>query len=158
LSIPPRAARSSANDDRAGLRRRPSGEAAFSGRNRPDGPCDLPPLRHADPSRRTVGPRPRRPRPDALVGPGARILQPRDRGAPPARDLEALVTAIADTLDELRVPIDSVRGYARNPRRGDLAAIKRSLEVNGQYRPIVVNRRTGEVLAGNHTWLAAREL
>ena len=28
----------------------------------------------------------------------------------------------------------------------------------GQYRPIVVNRPTGEVLAGNHTLLAAREL
>jgi DNA modification methylase len=65
---------------------------------------------------------------------------------------------IAATLDELRVPIGSVRGYGRNPRRGDVAAIKRSLEVNGQYRPIVVNRRTTEVLAGNHTWLAAREL
>jgi site-specific DNA-methyltransferase (adenine-specific) len=65
---------------------------------------------------------------------------------------------IADTLAELVVPIDSVRAYGRNPRRGDVAAIRRSLEVNGQYRPIVVNRRTGEVLAGNHTWAAAREL
>jgi len=65
---------------------------------------------------------------------------------------------IAATLDELRVPIDSVRGYPRNPRRGDVAAIRRSLEVNGQYRPIVVNRRSGEVLAGNHTLAAAAEL
>src|SRR5439155_8335241 len=29
---------------------------------------------------------------------------------------------------------------------------------NGQYRPLVVNRRTGEVLAGNHTLEAARAL
>ena len=65
---------------------------------------------------------------------------------------------IADTLAELKVPIGSVRAYGRNPHRGDVVAIKRSLEVNGQYRPIVVNRRTSEVLAGNHTWLAVREL
>lgn len=65
---------------------------------------------------------------------------------------------VAETLAELVVPIDSVRPYERNPRRGDVAAIRRSLEVNGQFRPIVVNRRTGEVLAGNHTWHAAREL
>lgn len=65
---------------------------------------------------------------------------------------------VAPTLAELVVPIESVRAYERNPRRGDLPAIKRSLEVNGQYRPVVVNRRTGEVLAGNHTWLAAVEL
>jgi DNA modification methylase len=66
--------------------------------------------------------------------------------------------AIAPTLDELRIPIDSVRGYKGNPRRGDLEAITGSLQVNGQYRPIVVNRRSGEVLAGNHTWQAARAL
>ncbi len=33
-----------------------------------------------------------------------------------------------------------------------------SLEVNGQYRPIVVRRGTNEILAGNHTWKAAVEL
>jgi ParB-like chromosome segregation protein Spo0J len=33
-----------------------------------------------------------------------------------------------------------------------------SLERNGQYRPIVVNRRTMGVLAGNHTLRAAIEL
>ena len=45
-----------------------------------------------------------------------------------------------------------------NPRRGDVAAIRESLEVNGQYKPIVVNRPTMDVLAGNHTLRAAREL
>ena len=48
--------------------------------------------------------------------------------------------------------------YGRNPRRGDTRAIRESLERNGQYRPIVVNRRTMEVLAGNHTLAAALEL
>lgn len=68
------------------------------------------------------------------------------------------MSAIAPTLADLRVPIGGLRPYARNPRRGDLAAIRASLEAHGQYRPIVVNRRTDEVLAGNHTLAAALEL
>ena len=55
---------------------------------------------------------------------------------------------IPDTLRALAVPIDSVRPYEHNPRRGDLDAIKESLEANGQYRPVVANRRDGTVLAG----------
>jgi DNA modification methylase len=65
---------------------------------------------------------------------------------------------IPDTLSELTVPVTDLRPYGRNPRRGDVAAIRRSLEAHGQYRPLVVNRRTGEVLAGNHTLAAALEL
>lgn len=58
---------------------------------------------------------------------------------------------------------DELTPYHRNARQGDTAAIARSLEVNGQYRPIVVNlgTHTGrplEVLAGNHTLAAARSL
>ena len=58
---------------------------------------------------------------------------------------------IPETLSALAVPIDSLTPYQDNPRRGDLEVIKESLAANGQYRPIVANRRTGEVLAGNHT-------
>lgn len=65
---------------------------------------------------------------------------------------------IPETLSALAVPIDSITPYRDNPRRGDLDAIKESLAVNGQYRPIVANRRTGEVLAGNHTLRAAELL
>jgi len=65
---------------------------------------------------------------------------------------------IPATLDALRVPLDELRVYPRNPRRGDTSAIAISLQVNGQYRPLVVNRRSNEILAGNHTFLAAREL
>ncbi len=56
------------------------------------------------------------------------------------------------------VPIDRLRPYPGNPRRGDLEAIRESLRENGQYRPIVVNRSTSEVLVGNHTLKAARQL
>lgn len=52
--------------------------------------------------------------------------------------------------------------FAGNARRGRVAEIRTSLRRLGQYRPIVVNRgsltgRPLEVLAGNHTLVAARE-
>jgi ParB/Sulfiredoxin domain len=56
------------------------------------------------------------------------------------------------------IPTDSLRPHPDNPRRGNVAAICESLERNGQYRPLVVNRQTMEVLCGNHTLRAAREL
>ena len=53
--------------------------------------------------------------------------------------------------------------YHQNPRQGNVEEIARSLEINGQYRPIVVNIGTAtgrplEVLAGNHTLKAALKL
>lgn len=59
--------------------------------------------------------------------------------------------------------VDQLATYHRNPRRGNVDRIAESLRVNGQYRPIVVNRgthtgRPNEVLAGNHTLMAARSL
>jgi len=65
---------------------------------------------------------------------------------------------IAPAIKHLAVAIADLRLHADNPRRGDVPAIEESLSFHGQYRPIVVNRPTGEVLAGNHTLLAAREL
>ena len=56
------------------------------------------------------------------------------------------------------VPLSRLRPYPGNPRLGDVEAIKESLRRNGQYRPIVVNRRTMEVLAGNHTLRSAKDL
>lgn len=61
------------------------------------------------------------------------------------------------------LPVAELNSFEGNPRRGDVAKIAESLEVRGQYRPIVVNRgtytgRNMEVLAGNHTLAAAREI
>lgn len=61
------------------------------------------------------------------------------------------------------IATDKLTTYYRNPRRGNIPVITESLEHLGQYRPIVVNLgthtgRPNEVLAGNHTLLAAREL
>lgn len=61
------------------------------------------------------------------------------------------------------VPPRELSVYHRNPRRGDVGVIAASLMANGQYKPIVVNRgthtgRPNEVLAGNHTLMAIRDL
>jgi ParB-like chromosome segregation protein Spo0J len=48
--------------------------------------------------------------------------------------------------------------FPGNPRRGDVAAIARSLETNEQFAPIVVSRATNRILSGNHTAEAARSL
>ena len=56
------------------------------------------------------------------------------------------------------VPIMELREFPNNPRRGDVELLVESLGYHGQYRPIVANRRTSEVLAGWHTLKAARKL
>ncbi|MFE2346057.1 ParB N-terminal domain-containing protein [Kitasatospora cineracea] len=71
------------------------------------------------------------------------------------------VDRIVDSLLPFAVPIGDLNRYHQNPRRGDVAAVAESLRVNGQFRPIVVNRgtltgRPNEILAGNHTWDAAK--
>lgn len=56
------------------------------------------------------------------------------------------------------VDLDTLTPYDKNPRIGDVGAIADSLTINGQYRPLVVNYDTNEILAGNHTWRAAGHL
>jgi ParB-like chromosome segregation protein Spo0J len=62
------------------------------------------------------------------------------------------------TTDTETVPVDQLTPHPGNPRRGNVDAIAESLRAHGQYRPIVANRRTGLILAGNHTWRAAKRL
>jgi hypothetical protein len=56
------------------------------------------------------------------------------------------------------VAIDSVQPHPGNARIADTAPIAESLRINGQYRPIVVQASTGFILAGNHTWKAAKSI
>lgn len=72
-------------------------------------------------------------------------------------------TARINAITYERVHVDDLYTFEKNPRRGDVAKVADSLRLRGQYRPIVVNRGTHtgrdmEVLAGNHTLLAARSL
>lgn len=62
-----------------------------------------------------------------------------------------------------RLPLNDLNTHHHNPRRGNIPAIAESLRVHGQFRPLVVNAgthtgRPNEVLAGNHTLLAAFDL
>jgi hypothetical protein len=76
---------------------------------------------------------------------------------------EATVALDRGRLAVEYVPVAALHTYHRNPRHGDIAKIATSLQVNGQYRALAVNRgthtgRPDEVLAGSHTLLAARDL
>jgi len=70
------------------------------------------------------------------------------------------------TLSRLQVvqfAVGELSLFHRNPRRGDVREIAKSLTAHGQYRPLVVNvgtltGRANEILAGNHTFLAACSL
>ena len=61
-------------------------------------------------------------------------------------------------IEHTIVDIDSVEAHPKNVRQGDIGAISESLKAHGQYRPIVVDKRTNRILAGNHTWKAAKSL
>lgn len=64
---------------------------------------------------------------------------------------------IAEPLRTYAVPIDSLTPWPGNPRQGDIEAMAQSLRTNGQYRLAVVQESTGQICAGNHMWLAARD-
>jgi ParB-like chromosome segregation protein Spo0J len=57
-------------------------------------------------------------------------------------------------LEPLLVDIARVRPHPDNPSNGDQDAIEESIEINGMYRPVYVQRSTGYVLGGNTTYAA----
>lgn len=61
-------------------------------------------------------------------------------------------------MDIERVLIDSLVPYPDNPRRGDIETIADSIQINGVYKPLIVQTSTYTILAGNHTWQAAKKL
>jgi hypothetical protein len=65
---------------------------------------------------------------------------------------------IRPEIESLAVPIGSITPHPRNIRQGDIGAISVSLQAHGQYRPILIQRSTGFILAGNPTWAAAERL
>ena len=60
--------------------------------------------------------------------------------------------------DTTLTPLADLQRFPGNPREGDIGAISESLRLFGQYRPVVVNRRTNQILKGNHTAAAAASL
>lgn len=61
------------------------------------------------------------------------------------------------SLIPLLLPIDSVEAHPRNPRKGNLDVIARSLDDFGQTKAVVVQASTRWICAGNHTRRAALE-
>lgn len=53
-------------------------------------------------------------------------------------------------------PLGRLHTHPENPRRGDVDAIRESIQANGFYGAVVAQRSTGYILAGNHRYLAAR--
>jgi hypothetical protein len=63
----------------------------------------------------------------------------------------------AEALRRQLVPIDDVKPHPGNPRRGAVDEIANSMIRFGQLRPILLDA-DGTIIAGNHTWKAAKEL
>jgi hypothetical protein len=77
-----------------------------------------------------------------------------------------MTSPILEPLRALAVPVDNLQHDPDNARRGDTAAVRRSLKAFGQRKPVVAKRigdasdgtPTGIVIAGNTTLEAAIEL
>ena len=81
----------------------------------------------------------------------------------PHRDTQAERHTAMTIQETTELATKDLHTYHKNPRIGNIDTIAASLNANGQYRAIVVNRGTHtgrpmEVLAGNHTLMAARDL
>ena len=61
-------------------------------------------------------------------------------------------------LENLLMDIDAITPHPRNYNNGDVDAIAESIEVNGMYRPVYVQKSTAYIIAGNHTWHACKML
>lgn len=61
-------------------------------------------------------------------------------------------------LTDLLVDIDAVMQHPDNPRNGDVEAIAESIEINGYVAPVIVQKSTGYILAGNHRYQALLSL
>lgn len=56
------------------------------------------------------------------------------------------------------VLVETLLPHPKNPRRGNIPAIRKSIETNGWYGALVVQRQTRYVLAGNHRLEAVRQM
>lgn len=61
-------------------------------------------------------------------------------------------------IDAVMVPVAKLKAHPLNPRKGNVDVIMDSLRVNGQYKTVLVQEGTNVILAGTHTWMAAKKL
>lgn len=64
--------------------------------------------------------------------------------------------------DDIRIflrPLEQLQPHPENPRRGDVEIVRISLERFGQQKPVITDRDNHDlIVAGNHTYFAARSL
>ena len=65
---------------------------------------------------------------------------------------------MASRLTVTDVKLTEVQCHPANARVSDLDPIKESIMLHGLYTPIVVQRSTGNILVGNHRYMAASAL
>jgi ParB-like nuclease family protein len=63
-----------------------------------------------------------------------------------------------EQVQHLLVDIESVTRHPDNPREGDVDAIIESIEVNGFIAPVIAQKSTGHIIAGNHRYDALQAL
>lgn len=61
------------------------------------------------------------------------------------------------SLRTMTKPLADLEHWPGNANIGDQSFIAESLQTNGQFRPILIQKSTGRVVYGNHTLRAARD-
>lgn len=73
-------------------------------------------------------------------------------------DKGTLQHKVVPALHDHLVDVRKINNHPDNPNEGDIPAIAVSLDHFGQVRPILVQKSTSYIVAGNHTYKAARLL
>lgn len=68
-----------------------------------------------------------------------------------------MIRYLFDT-EGLMTPIDNVHQHPANDNNGDTDEIIASMRTTGVYRPVYASKQTGNIVAGNHTYLALLEM
>lgn len=63
-----------------------------------------------------------------------------------------------EKMDVVSVPLKDLKLDDRNARQGNVSAIAESLSEFGQHRPVVVQKGSNKIIAGNHLYMAAEAL
>lgn len=61
-------------------------------------------------------------------------------------------------LEVRQLPLSAVEQHPDNANNGDLDALEQSIRVNGFYQPIIVQKSTSYIIAGNHRYVIAIRL
>ena len=59
-------------------------------------------------------------------------------------------------IDSVSTDGDHIKPHPDNARRGNVDAIRQSIQANGFFGSLVVQRSTGHILVGNHRFRAAQ--